>query len=180
MEAGTCDACRAVQDFNGEVCTAPEALSMRLDVSTALVLLHTRMRCAHMDLKPENILLFGERGQRVAKIADFGVSLSLRATDELDVAGYTPQYAPPEQLADTLRSRTHGFSCDIYALGGVLFETLTGRTAQNTAGEVRLDGTQIGSSVVTSRWRGLNETVRGQPIVTPLMKRKATPASSLQ
>ena len=105
MEAATCDASKAVQDPNGKHSTAAEVLMMPLDVSTALVHLHTRMRCAHMDLKPGNILLVGDRNHRVAKIADFGVSLSLRANDALNVAGYTPRYAPPEQLEGTLRSR---------------------------------------------------------------------------
>ena len=158
MEAATCDASDAVRDASGEHSTAAEVLSMLLDASKAFVHLHTRMRCAHMDLKPENILLFGERTQRVAKIADFGVSLSLRANDALNVAGYTRQYAPPEQIAGVLRWRTQGFACDVYALGGVLFEALTGRTMQNITGGERLDDTEIRSSQVTSRWRGLNDT----------------------
>ena len=112
-----------------------------LQVSEALVHLH-RMRCAHFDLKPDNILLFPgdeDGGGWVAKIADFGAALSLRAPDALDLTEHTPQYAAPEQLTSgRLRSHLEGFACDIYAVGGVLFEALTGGTLNRPDGSVRL------------------------------------------
>ncbi|MBK7861757.1 MAG: protein kinase [Archangiaceae bacterium] len=85
----------------------------------------------HRDLKPPNIILGKRRdGSEVAKILDFGIA---RAADTQAQAGApvtqtgmvmgTPAYLAPEQaLADPLDSRT-----DIYALGCVLFELLTGR-----------------------------------------------------
>lgn len=84
----------------------------------------------HRDLKPPNIILGKRRdGTEVAKILDFGIA---RAADQQKLGGPltqmgmvvgTPAYLAPEQaLADALDART-----DIYALGCVLFEILTGR-----------------------------------------------------
>jgi WD40 repeat protein len=78
----------------------------------------------HRDLKPANVLL-GEDG--TPKITDFGLA------KKLDEAGHTrtgsimgtPSYMAPEQ-ADG-KSRQLGPACDIYALGALLYECLTGR-----------------------------------------------------
>ena len=160
MEPATCDAGSAVRDKTGERCTGAELLSLMMQVAEALVHLHTRLRCAHMDLKPENVLLFDD--QRVAKLADLGVSLSLRAKDSLRVAGHTPQYAPPEQRAGKLRNHMDGFACDIYAVGGILFEALTGTTVQSQTGSIQVDDPQIPRSEMTPRWSSFSDAVRSQ------------------
>ncbi len=85
----------------------------------------------HRDLKPANIILGRRRdGGERAKILDFGIArLSDKATGkaarltQLGVVVGTPAYLAPEQaLADELDHRT-----DIYALGCVAYELLTGR-----------------------------------------------------
>ena len=89
----------------------------------------------HRDLKPSNILVATD-GQ--VKLLDFGIS---KLVDEGDDAGtltrttsrlLTPDYASPEQLAgDPITTAT-----DIYSLGAVLYELLTGVRPQRRAGSV--------------------------------------------
>jgi serine/threonine protein kinase len=84
----------------------------------------------HRDLKPENILLTEFRGDdNYVKILDFGIAKIKRPDEtgpQLTQAGIvhgTPEYLSPEQAQDEdLDPRT-----DIYALGSILFEMMTGR-----------------------------------------------------
>lgn len=76
----------------------------------------------HRDLKPENILLDGE----TPKIADFGLARSLKmhaVSNSWDIKG-TWAYMAPEQFEDF---RKAGPEADIYTLGKILFEAITGK-----------------------------------------------------
>ncbi len=99
----------------------------------------------HCDLKPANVLLSGEPGTPLARcaprISDFGLAL-IRASGEAGGDGHgaggpigTPGYMPPEQA----RGHTDeiGPASDVYGLGAILYDLLTGRPPfQGTVPEV--------------------------------------------
>jgi eukaryotic-like serine/threonine-protein kinase len=98
-----------------------------IQVSNALSFAHSR-GILHRDLKPENVMI-GEFGE--VYVLDWGIAVSLRddGSGRLPLAGAdrelcgTPVYMAPEMLEGAVRvsERT-----DVYLLGGVLYEILTG------------------------------------------------------
>jgi serine/threonine-protein kinase len=100
-----------------------DALRIAKDVAGALDYAH-RHGVIHRDIKPENILLHDGR----AMIADFGIALAVQSAGaarmtQTGLSLGTPQYMSPEQA---MGERTIDARADIYALGAVLYEMLTG------------------------------------------------------
>ncbi len=85
----------------------------------------------HRDLKPDNVIVTRNRsGKEIAKVVDFGIAKAVNDSpqDALTKSGLvigTPEYMSPEQLlGDPVDART-----DVYALGCILFQSLTGNAA---------------------------------------------------
>ena len=100
-----------------------DAVRIASEVAGALDYAH-RQNIVHRDIKPENILLH----DGAALVADFGIALAVQQAggERLTQTGLslgTPQYMSPEQA---LGERIVGARSDIYALGAVTYEMLTG------------------------------------------------------
>lgn len=86
----------------------------------------------HRDIKPSNILVSTQDGQPLAKVIDFGIAKATAAkltertlfTEHRQLIG-TPEYMSPEQAEGSLDIDTR---TDVYSLGVLLYELLTGST----------------------------------------------------
>ncbi len=111
-----------------------EALSIAKQVCEGLIEAH-RLGVVHRDLKPQNIMI-DEQGD--AKIMDFGIARSVEApgVTQTGVMIGTPDYISPEQAEGEKADQRS----DIYALGVILYEMMTGRVPfkGDTALEVAL------------------------------------------
>src|SRR5918993_1799597 len=97
-----------------------EAVAYAIEISRALSAAH-KQRLVHRDVKPQNVLIDGE-GR--AKVTDFGIARSLEAhglTATGRVLGTTDYVSPEQALGHEVTPQS-----DIYSLGVVLYEMLTG------------------------------------------------------
>ncbi|MFC1640290.1 protein kinase, partial [Gemmatimonadota bacterium] len=105
--------------------SVPDAVRITDQVASALSHAHDR-GLVHRDIKPENILLAGDQ----AIVADFGIARAVEAAGGERLTGTgiavgTPAYMSPEQAAGD--KNVDGRS-DVYALGCVVYEMVSGRT----------------------------------------------------
>ncbi len=111
--------------------SARRTVSLMLQCARALEAAHAK-GIVHRDMKPENIFLVERGGDDFVKIVDFGIA----KMSEIETAGQpgrkltktgmifgTPEYMSPEQAA----GKKLDHRVDIYAMGIILYELLTGR-----------------------------------------------------
>jgi tetratricopeptide (TPR) repeat protein/tRNA A-37 threonylcarbamoyl transferase component Bud32 len=112
------------QKLKGVPLPAKQAAALIKTLAAAMQVAHAS-GIIHRDLKPSNILLTSDG---IPKIGDFGLARRIEATSDLTHSGDrigTPCYMAPEQAKG--RSNTVGPLADVYSLGAILYELLTGR-----------------------------------------------------
>jgi serine/threonine-protein kinase len=103
-----------------------EVAEIMVAIADALAPAHKK-NVVHRDVKPDNVMLLGDGRARAIKLIDWGIarianSTSVRLT-QVDTTPGTPHYMAPEQIrGHAVDSRT-----DVYALGVLAFELLTGK-----------------------------------------------------
>ncbi|HEX6832377.1 MAG TPA: serine/threonine-protein kinase [Rudaea sp.] len=113
-------------------------LKLFQNVCRAVQFAHQRL-IVHCDLKPSNILV---RRDGAPVLLDFGIARALDRVSDASGDGerfFTPRYASPEQL----RGAEISTASDVYSLGLMLFELLTGRKARLDAADHTV--TQLGN-----------------------------------
>lgn len=107
--------------------TLQQRLRLFVQVCSAVSFAHSRL-IVHRDLKPSNILVTTEG---TVKLLDFGIAKIISSEENLpmqtvtSLGMMTPKYASPEQISGQIVST----SSDIYSLGLILYELLTGVSA---------------------------------------------------
>ena len=84
----------------------------------------------HRDLKPSNVMLESKRGKLIPKVCDFGLAKAMEEDDKgftkTGVTMGTPAYMAPEQVRN---AKTVDQRADIFSLGAIFFEMVTGQQA---------------------------------------------------
>jgi serine/threonine-protein kinase len=147
----------------GRVSSLPPLRAVRIARQVALSLSEAHTKgIIHRDIKPQNIMLLdlGDASDFV-KVLDFGVAKLIESDSKLTATGSTfgtPEYMSPEQV----QSKPLDHRSDLYSLGVVLYEMLSGRPPFT------------GDSAVTVAM----QHVRARPAPLPL--KEACPAALLQ
>ena len=143
LDAGTTEAGRPffvmelvegspITDFADEHrLTVRQRLELFAQVCKAIQHAHSK-GIIHRDIKPSNVLVSSHDGSPFARVIDFGIAKAIdqRLTDETAFTQYgqlmgTPLYMSPEQAEGSLDIDTRS---DVYSLGVLLYEVLTGTT----------------------------------------------------
>lgn len=134
-----------------------QRLELFLDLCDAVNYAHINF-VMHRDLKPGNILVT-QHG--IVKVIDFGIAKILEDEDveeDLTIMGYiplTPAYASPEQL----KGQTLTTSSDVYSLGVILYELLTGNKP--------FPGSTKSNLALTERMRHFEDATKPSASINP-------------
>jgi eukaryotic-like serine/threonine-protein kinase len=127
------------------------ALNIGRQIAGALAAAHA-LEIVHRDLKPENVMLIEKGGESdFVKVLDFGIARvpmgeSAQTPGQLTKAGVvfgTPEYMSPEQA---LGQRVDG-RADLYALGVILYELISGVRPFSSKSQVGILGQQLSNKI---------------------------------
>jgi serine/threonine-protein kinase len=154
---------------NGTV-AAGEACRLAAQVAAALAEAH-ELGVIHRDLKPDNILLRVEGGRLDTRLTDFGVARILNTpsmTTPNAVVG-TPHYMAPEAFHGTTASA----ATDVYALGVLLYELVSGRPPYDSDSipdlmRRHMEGHPVRrSGIPDDVWHLIEDCMAGKPRLRP-------------
>ncbi len=118
----------ALDDYlNEQAPSAREAEDMFLQILDAVEEAHDR-GIIHRDLKPANVMMQRTRSKMIPKVCDFGLGKDLAKEGQTRTGQQmgTPAYMAPEQIRST---KDVDQRADIFSLGAILYELLTGHRA---------------------------------------------------
>jgi formylglycine-generating enzyme required for sulfatase activity len=151
---------KPLSDYTGRAQPARKAVEIVTKLAQALESAHSK-GVIHRDLKPSNVMMVSRAGPVVM---DFGLAKQVQRPDQKltqdgSILG-TPAYMPPEQLKGELDQM--GPASDVYSLGVILYELLTGRlpfegTMASIFGQILYTEPPLPSALVP----GLNPTLDG-------------------
>jgi serine/threonine-protein kinase len=111
-----------IRSYNEEPMPMSRALDLMIQVCNGIGYAH-RANLVHCDVKPQNVIVTVDEQ---VKVADFGIARAVSTATQVQQVSQvwgTPQYFSPEQAAGDAPSP----ASDVYAIGIILFEMLTGR-----------------------------------------------------
>jgi serine/threonine protein kinase len=139
---------------------APErVVAIVSQVAGALDAVHSVAGLVHRDVKPANVLLRQVEGRDHAYLTDFGVAKPSEAADQLTRTGWvvgTDGYLSPEQI----RGQKPGPRSDLYSLGCLFFEAITGQPPFRAENQMAL------------RWAHANDPRPAVSAVVPELDRR--------
>lgn len=142
-----------------------EAAEYVIQACEAVAEAHSR-GIVHRDIKPENLFLVRRDDWQLVKVLDFGISKAALSGNapEIDLASHkttsmmgSPYYMSPEQLRST-KSVDH--RADVWSLGAVLFELVTGHTAFDP----ELEFTELVAAILETPHRRATSIAPGIPV----------------
>jgi Protein kinase domain len=136
-----------------------KAMELAGQITAALAAAHSK-GVLHRDIKPANVMIDG-RGQ--AKLADFGLAIAAESASGTEVAG-TPGYIAPELL----RGAQASGRSDLYALGLVLYELLTGQRAVKDGKVVTGSVRQYAPEISADAERAVLQCLEPEPAKRPV------------
>jgi serine/threonine protein kinase len=153
-----------------------EAVRLVRQIAAALGAAHA-LGLVHRDVKPENILLDAEGN---ALLTDFGIARPLTELRQVGVARTlaqtgmpigTPEYMAPEQLRDVspLDQRV-----DVYALGAVLYELLTGTPPHEATSPFEVAALALSAPIVSPSQRNPQVWPALEQVMLKVLAREAT------
>jgi len=147
---------RAVMNREGRLEPA-RVSAIGQQIASALGAVHL-VHIVHRDLKPDNVFVLQRDGKEMSKLLDFGVAKFTEDGTGLTRDGMTmgtPQYMAPEQI---ITGQEVGTSSDIYSLGVLMYELLTGVTPFSGSSVAAILRAHVSEAVVPPSIR------RGEPI----------------